>query len=365
MIVATASRPRWAWGEALAAWVAARVLVSVGYAAADGIASVLRLDSDATLHLREGLVTWDGRWYRLIAEGGYDAAGREGLRFFPLYPMLARILAWPFGGHSWLLVIIANGAAFAALVLLYRLVEEQWQDPDLASRATWLSAVFPAAGAMVMAYSESLLVVASLVIFLAMRRQRWWIVAAAGLVAGLTRPVGVLLALPVAIEAARRRDRPGSARLAAVVAPGVGLLSYLLWVGGEYGDWLEPVRVQRELRAGFQDPLTRLWDGLVTLGRSQLDAPNLAFAVLLIALVIVAARTQPASWSSYAAVTLVVALSAQNINSIGRYGFVAFPFVVAAAQCTADQRAQGVAMALSAGALVGLTTMSALGVYQP
>lgn len=365
MIVATPSRPRWAWGEGLAAWLTARVLVFLGYATADGIASVLRLDGDATLHLREGLVTWDGRWYRVIAEGGYDAAGREGLRFFPLYPMLARILGWPLGGQSLLLVVIANGAALVALVLLHRLVTEQWHDPDLASRSMWLFAVFPAAGAMVMAYSESLLVVATLVMFLAMRRERWWIVGIAGLLAGLTRPVGVLLVLPVAIEAARRRSGPVGIRLAAVAAPAVGLLSYLLWVGGEYGDWLEPVRVQRELRAGFQDPLTRLWEGFSTLSRSQLDAPNLAFAVGLILLLIVAVRTQPASWSSYAGVTLVVALSAQNINSIGRYGFVAFPFVVALARCTGDSRVSWAAMAVSGGALVGLTAMSALGVYQP
>ena len=64
------------------------------------------------------------------------------------------------------------------------------------------------------------------------------------------------------------------------------------------------------------------------------------------------------SWSAYAVVTLIVALSAHNIDSIGRYGLVAFPFVVAIARLGDDERVAWAAIGLSAAALVGLTVMA-------
>jgi hypothetical protein len=355
-------------GQAAMAWTVARLCVAVGYFAADGIADVLHLHGGASLHVRQALVTWDGDWYWQIARHGYGAVPHEGLRFFPLYPMLARALAWPIGDHvAVALIVITNLAAFAALVLVRRVVLEETGDEALARRSMWLMAVFPAAGALVFAYAEALMLAVSLVAFLAIRRQKWWIVAICGLVCGLTRPAGAFLVVPFALEALSTRQRSSSllARLAAVASPGVGVALYLFWVGGQYGDWLAPIKIQRQLRAGFQDPITRLYDGVRHLSQSRLDAPNLAFAVVFIALVVVAARTQRASWSVYALVTLIVALSAHNIDSIGRYGLVAFPFVVAIARLGDDERLAWAAIALSAAALVGLTVMQTLGAYQP
>ena len=360
-------RSRLAFGEAFVAWLVARVVVGIGYAAADAIASVLELRD--TLHLQQKLITWDGTFYWAIANGGYDSVAREGLRFFPFYPGLAKILAWPLGGRVGLtLVLVSNAAAYVCLLLLRRLVEEETGDVDLARRSMWLLAVFPAAGIFVLAYGESVALAASLVAFLFIRRDRWWWAAGFGAVAGLTRPVGVLLIVPFAIEAWLSRGRGGSvlSRLAAIASPVVGALMYLFWVGGEYGDWLEPVRIQRELRDGFQDPFTRLWDGVHTfVTTSQLDAPNLVFALGFIALLIVAIRTQRVAWWAYAAVTLVVALSAVNIDSIGRYGLMAFPFVVALARVSEDERVMWGVLTLCGTGLAALTVMSTLGVYTP
>ena len=78
--------------------------------------------------------------------------------------------------------------------------------------------------------------------------------ALAGYLAGLTRPFGVVLAVPAAIEACsgwrRARGRDRVARLAAVVAPVAGLATFLLWVGS-----FEPVRQQGELRGEWLDPI--------------------------------------------------------------------------------------------------------------
>ena len=41
----------------------------------------------------QGLRVWDAAFYVDIARGGYDAVGTDGLRFFPLFPLLGRALA--------------------------------------------------------------------------------------------------------------------------------------------------------------------------------------------------------------------------------------------------------------------------------
>jgi hypothetical protein len=353
-------------GEALLAWIVARVLVFVSFAVADGIASVV--GPNKTPHIDERLVTWDGHWYLLIARDGYENIPNEGLRFFPLYPMLARAMAWPFGNHELMLVILANVLALVALVLLRKLVLEETGDPDHARRSMWLLALFPAAGALVLAYSESLMLVLSLCAFLLIRRDRWWLVALAGALCGLTRPVGVLLMIPFAIEAFMTRKRGGSVqgRIAAIISPAAGGMIYLAWVGGEFGNWREPIEIQRGLRDGFQNPLIRFFEGFRDVATSsQLDAPNLIFGVIFIGLAVVAFRTQRAPWWAYAVATLVVALSANNIDSIGRYGLVAFPFIVALARVGEDERSMWAITGLSAGGLVALTTMSFLGAYTP
>jgi hypothetical protein len=53
------------------------------------------LGIDQPLATRDGLLSWDAAWYRVIARDGYDFGGaREGLRFFPLFPMLAKAISW-------------------------------------------------------------------------------------------------------------------------------------------------------------------------------------------------------------------------------------------------------------------------------
>src|SRR5919199_148398 len=82
----------------LGAWLTARVCV--------GIATVLVL----ALHQAYGMVLleWDGGWYRKVAEFGYGGVSTVGLRYFPLYPMLSRIVGWPFRRDLAGLIILSH-----------------------------------------------------------------------------------------------------------------------------------------------------------------------------------------------------------------------------------------------------------------
>ncbi len=70
----------------------------------------------------EIFAAWDSGWYFDIASRGYyfNADGQSSIAFFPLYPMLMRAAAWPFGGTDkaiWVAGIVVSSAAFALALL--------------------------------------------------------------------------------------------------------------------------------------------------------------------------------------------------------------------------------------------------------
>ena len=186
--------------------------------------------------LGQGLFAWDAAFYRDIAEHGYRAVGDASLRFFPLVPMLGRGLGWVFFDHTAAaLLVVANVSALAFGALLHRLALRETGDPGIARRAAWFAALFPAAAVLVLGYAEATAMMLGVVVFLGLRSSRFGWAVVAGFLAGLCRPVGVLLVIPAAVEVARGwRGASARSRVAgvgAVVAPVAGAAAYLAWVG--------------------------------------------------------------------------------------------------------------------------------------
>jgi hypothetical protein len=355
---------------ALPGWIVARLLVLGAWVAS--VVAVDRLEPVRTIQQRQGLFAWDGSFYRAIAEHGYRTQPREALRFFPLFPLTGRVLSYPLFGHTGVaLLLVANVAALVFGALVHRLVRLEIGDPATARRAAWLAAIFPSGFVLVWAYAEALMLAAAVATFVCIRRGNWWWAAAFGGVAALTRPLGVLLVLPVAIEALRRWARSdGRARAASIVAvtgPIVGIGVYLAWAGWRFDDWQAPLRLQHGLRGDTVEPVTRVLRGIGDLvGSERLgDGLHIPFAIAFVALAVVVGRRLPASYTAYTAAVLVVALSAENLNSVERYGLNAFPIVIAAALVTRDERVERGAFTLCGAGLVALTTLAWCGAYVP
>jgi len=357
--------------EVLPAWIVARVLVGVGYALAWGV--VQRSFGGARPpQLSEGLLVWDGSYYRDIATIGYGALPVGALRFFPLYPLLARALAVVLLGHVELsLLLIANGCALALAVVLRRLVLFETHDAVLARRAVWLTALFPSAFVLVFAYAEALFLLLTLLTFWAIRRERWLVAAVCGFLAALTRPVGFLLMAPVAVEALRRRRGVTPAewfrRALAVGAPAVGIALYLTWVDHRYGDPKLPFTAQSDLRGQGANPVVTIVHGMGELfGPERFkDFLHIPFAIAFLVLLVVVLRRWPVSYGVFAAVMLYAALSATNLNSVERYGLNAFPLILALASITTRPRVERVVLVVSGGGMASLAALAWLGVYVP
>jgi hypothetical protein len=358
----------------LPAWVTARLLVAAGFVVALAAADTL-VPGVRPVQLDEGLLSWDGTFYQGIAERGYASLADAPVRFFPLYPLLGRALGVVFGGRADIaLVVITNVAALGLGVLVRRLVllekGHEVGGPAVADRSVWLVMLVPPAFVLVFAYAEALLLVAAVGLFLCLRTQRWWWAAALGVAAALIRPHGLFLMAPAAVEVLRgwrsTRLAEWPARVAAVAGPAVGTAIYLIWSQRAFDDWQAPFRVQEAFRGEVVDPVTRLAQGVGDLGSETFgDGLHVPFAFVMLVLAGLTFRYWPASYGVYASVVVVVSLSAENLNSLERYGLNAFPLVLTLAVLVAAPRAERVALAVCGGGLLAFTSLALLGALVP
>jgi hypothetical protein len=360
----------------LPAWVTARVVVAVTLVVAHLTVAHLRPgNSAARLRVHQGLLGWDGGWYQSIATHGYAASGHQSLRFFPAFPMAGRVLGWiPGVSPGTGLIIVANLCSLAGMAVLWILVEREFGDRGVAGRTVWLLALAPPAFTLVMAYAEGALLLGTTVTFLAIRSGRWWWAAVAGLAAGAVRPVGLLLIIPVVIEAYRRRGAERSvpaiaSRIAAVIAPAVGAGAYLAWVGSSFGDAFLPFRLQDQPghRGVITSPFASMWHNLVAAshGHHLGSALHIPWVALCLVLLVVAFRRLPLSYAAFAAAVLVVSVASSNLDSFERYALSGFPLVIAASTLTSRRAVERTVLVVAAVGMAGYSLLAFVGVFVP
>jgi hypothetical protein len=87
--------------------------------------------------------------------------------------------------------------------------------------------------------------------------------------------------------------------------------------------------------------------------------------VLLLVLTVVVIKRWPASYGALAAVTMVLALSGQHLSSIERYGFAAFPVVIALGQLCERKNLWHAVLTVSTAAMGAFALLAFLGIYIP
>src|SRR5436309_5830614 len=146
---------------------------------------------------------WDSVHYSYLAMHGYTDWWRT--VFFPLFPLLERYLALVVGDPFIAGLVISNVAGLGMLIVLYRLVEEDF-DSERAYRTALYLSVFPTAFFFAAAYTESLFLLLALLSFYYMRQGNWWLAGVFGLFATLTRSTELLLLLPFCYEYLRQHQ---------------------------------------------------------------------------------------------------------------------------------------------------------------
>lgn len=180
-------------------------------------------------------VAWDSEYYLAIAVGGYDDPRSPHLTptgvytsvvdhtvtqsgssfsqslslshaFFPFYPWMIRILAFPLqilgmnpiATAALAGVIVSALGALLGMLALYDLTRGLLGEEG-ALRAVFYLIIFPTGFFLLQVYTEGLFVGLSFACLAMLKRRNWLAAALLGVAATLTRAVGVLLVIPMLI----------------------------------------------------------------------------------------------------------------------------------------------------------------------
>jgi len=151
---------------------------------------------------------WDGAVYIDIASRGYNHITT--VSFYPLYPLLLRILSFVFtlGSYNFFAVaavgiVISSLSALATCILLYKLVCFEY-DGETARLSVLYLLAFPTAFFLVAVYTESFFLALALGAFYAARREKWTMAILLACLAVLTKNQGVLVVIALAVEYAQQ-----------------------------------------------------------------------------------------------------------------------------------------------------------------
>jgi hypothetical protein len=292
--------------------------------------------------IADWFLRWDASWYLDVVRNGYwfTGAGQPtNVGFLPLYPWCVRIVS--LGGRIDP-AIAAYGVSLTGLwiacVLLADLVFREWRDARLSILAVEFMLFSPVSFFFSTAYSESLFLPLVVGCLAAARRRRWWIAGSCGLLAALTRFVGVLLVVPLAWEwLTCSRNEVGKRTLSWRTLPasmlpvvGFGIYCWMMWA--KFGDPFAYFHGQQHwgrhltwfwgafAKHSFWslEPFYRLWFAATLVG---------TFGLLIVGVIL----RMPTGFAILGITFGLVYLSGSGVEALPRYFSVVFPIYIAAA----------------------------------
>lgn len=341
------------YAQALAIYLGSRLLVFLGVLFGK---TYITLGNDTWLGgaaWYHRLLRWDSEWYALIANEGYKYNGDPGqtqtVVFYPLYPMLSRLAGGVVGIETIdAMLLVSNAAAVVAILLLFKLVREQFDD-RVALAAVAMISFFPSSVFLSAGYTEPVALLLMVGFFLALARERF---ALAALLAGLavaTRSSGIILG-PVLLWQLWRCKSPRQFMIEAVplvLVATSGLWLYVIYLGIVFGHPLAFADAQaafhentsmpsRLLAALTLEPLRRI--NLGDMSPAGLDQwfTLIFFALILRAWFTGLGRGGMALFASLALLLPYLTLCGgpAGFTSMARFNIVSFPLFIVMAQLT-------------------------------
>ena len=315
---------------------------------------------------------WDTDFYHQIATTGYhwdpSVFLHQNVVFFPLYPLLMRWGGALLGSHPLLAGTLVSLAAFAgAIVLLYRLAALELGE-DKAWPVILLVSTYPFALFYSAVYTESLFLLLTVGAFYAMRRRHLFLAALCGCAAGLARPNGFWLALPLLWLAASApshppddatrphpwwRDRRRVAAVLVALAPLAGTAIFSAYLYGRFGDALAWMHGQAAWgmpllgRGPAPDPVRTAEDLRVKVSEVVVYAGDIAAFFWAATSILPVTRRLGIAYGLWIAVNIFPPVAAHLFISLGRFTAVLFPLFFWLALVVPRQRLTRVAVAFA------------------
>ena len=296
------------------------------------------------------LTAWanfDGVHYLTIVEKGYFGTGSI-QAFFPLYPMLVAIVG-RLGVNPVLAGVTLSTIFFGlALVILHKLIQKDW-GKKVATRTVILLLLAPTAFFFTSLYTESLFLLLVVLAFYSAREGNFLRAGLVGVLAAMTKTVGVLLVPALLVELWQQKKKGDFHKknwgsIAGSLLPAGGLGAYMIYLQKVFGDALLFLHAQPQFGAQREVdklilPYQVFWryaKMVATVEPASLTYYSvwleLVSAIVLLGLVIWAFYKTRRSYAVFAALALLVPTLTGTFTSLPRYLLVLFPVFVVLAQ---------------------------------
>lgn len=269
---------------------------------------------------------FDTLWYLHIARYGYDRA--DATVFYPHYPLLIKLLSTVLNPVAAALLISTVGAWLMFWGLEKLLIVDYPR--DLVERTVIIGAVWPASFIFFAGYPESLLLALIVWSLYRARRDRWPIAAVLAVAAGLTKAAGIVVFVPLAFLALRRRTLSS---LVVLLTP-AGLLGFQLCLR-LHGFGSATDIYQQHWRTSPAFPGTTLWLAMQHLFRAPdiILVLNLLFLLLFcVLLVLIRARREYVLYGAAVILFVLCKETTPPLQSMMRYLLLVFPVFLATGQ---------------------------------
>jgi hypothetical protein len=237
---------------------------------------------------------------------------------------------------------LISAAAFLVALLLFAAWTERHFGASRVVPAVLVLLLFPTSFFFAAVYTEALLLAVSLAAVEAFARRRPAIGVIAGVLAGLTRISGLVLAPYLALVAFRARrdagDSPGRAIMGAMLAgasPLAGFGLFCLYFWRRFSDPLLFVRAQHNWSGqakSILDGPSLIWKGVVEdfqrgrlLGGSPARTLEGLYLLVFLVLAVVLFRQRRHAEALFVFLTVAIVLPSGTFESAGRYVLPAFP----------------------------------------
>jgi len=309
---------------------------------------------------------WDTGWYLDIATNGYslpgtnpEAGNQANYAFFPLYPLLIKILGVIIGDNYTAGIILSNIFLIVACIFLYKLVCLK-SDQDTALRSVKYLFLFPTAFIFSGVFTESLFLLLTLICFYYAKREQWLFVGIAGLFLSLTRVNGIFVILPLSYEYLKiKRFRLNNIRINSLY---LLLIPFGLFIFASYnyyltGDFLAFVHIQSAWHRHLNSPLKVLSSGLFSLDYNNYFSAY--FTLLFLGVLIIYYKKVDFSYWIFGMYSILIPLSTK-LESMPRYILPVFPLYLIFAELSNNSKVDQfvtLSLALLQGFLMVFWTM--------
>ncbi len=341
-------------GYIIGLFILTRIVLTIA-----GIISIIYINHSSVNGLSGIISIWtqyDGNFYTLISQYGYMAPASMLptaytniflFAWFPLYPLMIHILSiiipTQISG-----LLISNICLFVGCYYLFKLVTLD-NDTSTGIRAIKYMLIFPTAFVFSALMSESLFIMLALMSFYYARKNNWYLVGCAGFLAGLARPVGVYLLLPLAFIYIQNRGfklENIKADILGLLGPVLGFFTYTIYCYETIGFWTPFIFNESSVFGNAVMPLYQLFKTLTNFGGGYNGNPwitfifiNAVFTLIIIITLIVFHKKIDTSMMIYGLLMIFVPLSSPgSIVSMTRYIAVVFPLFIIAAKLGEDRR---------------------------